>query len=384
MSGWLEKRSIEMSKNPWAREQLEQFVGQDESYELEFKSSRDLREAAAGKAETFFDDLSAHVSAFLNSDGGLLLIGIEETARRGSKAGLASCLSEGVPRSLWNGDRVSNKLCDRVHPAVASYVRVHTVKVGVQAGEDLLAFVVEVKPGITAYQAGDKRYYSRRGFSSNAMEDKDVRLRMLADDRPRGELRVRAQASPSGTSLDHLATQLGDYEEIRQMALKVGPPALDGDQSSNLIKMNANLEARFARPQAVTSIDAYLYLSLANTGSVTIRRGAVSWSFEQAGSSAIRSKEAGSSKITQFTFDTDDRIPLYPEREEVLMNWACSIPRKQPLESDESALDVVVYLDGGPPVRQRIIVAQEIEGAVAEVEDALLEIGRKHELGEGW
>ena len=66
-------------KNPWTIERLNDYVGQEETYQLEFKSSRGLLQTTAGEIEKTFNDLSTHISAFLNSEGGVLVIGIEES-----------------------------------------------------------------------------------------------------------------------------------------------------------------------------------------------------------------------------------------------------------------------------------------------------------------
>lgn len=369
-----------MGKNPWTRAQLEQFIGNEESYELEFKSSRPLRE---DKAEKFFDDLSTHVSAFLNSDGGLLVVGVEEEKRDKDQAGKASGLSEGVPHPAWRGDRFQSKLCDRIHPAVASYVLVHTVKVADEGGIDLRAFVIEVKPGITAYQAPDKKYYSRRSFSSEAMEDKDIRLRMLADDRPRAALKFRVDAWPSSPSWQELEIQLQEFDSSRAVARKLKAEKPDsGSWTSDEVEVMAAVV--FSRPTPVHELSVRVRLCLINTGSVTIRRGAVSWMLDKADSSQIASTEDWTTGIRQFNLDVDGEIPLYPEMESKLLSLSFSIPRGASLADDSSALDVVVYLDSGATVRERIQVGQEMSGPVTLVNERLAEFGRSNKLGADW
>src|SRR5690348_15200854 len=114
------------------------------------------------------DQVIPAVSAFLNTDGGQLILGIEE------KDGV---LSDGVARSRMTAARLQSSICSRIQPAVAGYINVFPVQVGKSAsGEELFAFVIDVKAGITAYQSDDKRYYVRRSGQSEAMEDKDIRL----------------------------------------------------------------------------------------------------------------------------------------------------------------------------------------------------------------
>ena len=74
---------------------------------------------------------------------------------------------------------------------MAGYISAYSVLVGESATFDkLFAFVVDVRPGHTAYQADDKKYYVRRSGRSEPMEDKDIRLRMLAADKPRIVVRL--------------------------------------------------------------------------------------------------------------------------------------------------------------------------------------------------
>jgi Putative DNA-binding domain len=179
--------------NPYTVEFLNQLIGQQETHWLEFKSSRDLLNENAQKRGKFISDrIVRAVSAFLNTDGGQLIIGIEE------KDGVAVALSAGVPRSRITWEQLQSAICDRIQPAVAGYVSVFSVLVGKGSDEEkVFAFVVDVKPGITAYQADDKRYYVRRSGQNEAMEDKDVRLRMLAGDKPRLVIRLQPRIVPN-------------------------------------------------------------------------------------------------------------------------------------------------------------------------------------------
>ena len=167
--------------NPYDIEFVRALIRQQETQRLEFKSSRDLLTDNSNKRAKFISEqIVPTVSAFLNTDGGQLIIGVEE------KDGIAVAFSDGVPRARFSSEQLQSSICDRIQPAVAGYVSVFPVKIGASSGGlELFAFVVEVKPGTTAYQADDKKYYVRRSGQSEAMEDKDIRLRMLAGDKPR-------------------------------------------------------------------------------------------------------------------------------------------------------------------------------------------------------
>lgn len=162
--------------DPWNKERLESYLNTEEGPSVDFKSSRPLTEAKT--RAKYLDNVSCHVSALLNGEGGFLLVGLEEGERK-DLPDIATRFSPGVPRSEFTAAQFESAICDRIHPSVAGLVKVYPVQVAEDAGQPLLAFVVEVRSGITAYQAADKRYYVRRGYSSEPMEDKDIRLRML-------------------------------------------------------------------------------------------------------------------------------------------------------------------------------------------------------------
>jgi hypothetical protein len=172
----------QMGTNAWTQERLESYLGMEEGLSVDFKSSRPLVDRNGWPK--YFEKLSCHVSAFLNGEGGLLLVGIEEGQRK-ERPDIATALSSGVPRRTLTAAQFESALCDRIHPSVAGLVIVFPIQVGEQDGQPLLAYVVDVRSGITAYQAADKRYYVRRGYSSEPMEDKDIRLRMLTSHVPR-------------------------------------------------------------------------------------------------------------------------------------------------------------------------------------------------------
>ena len=179
--------------NPYKTEFLSGLIGQQETQRLEFKSSRDLLNENSQKRGRFISEqIVPTVSAFLNTDGGQLLIGIEE------KDGVAVSISAGVPRARVSWEQLQSAICDRIQPAVAGYVSVFSVETGETSdGRPVFAFVVDVKPGTTAYQADDKKYYVRRSGQSEAMEDKDIRLRMLAGDKPRLAISLHPQIVPN-------------------------------------------------------------------------------------------------------------------------------------------------------------------------------------------
>ena len=206
--------------NPYNIDFLQSLFGQQETELLEFKSSRELSNESADKRAKFISSqIVPAVSAFLNTDGGRLVIGMEE-----GKNGIAAHLSEGVPRSRISAHQLQSSICSRIQPAVAGHVSVCPVRVAGHGDENLNAFVVDVRQGITAYQADDKKYYVRRAGQNEAMEDKDIRLRMTAGDKPRISISLRHRLQMSG--LPNLISGVAWILLIENVGMKTIPDAL--------------------------------------------------------------------------------------------------------------------------------------------------------------
>ena len=111
--------------NPYNLEFLTGLIDQPETQRLEFKSSRDLSSEESQKRGRFLkDQVVPTISAFLNTDGGLLILGMED-----DKDGVAIGLSDGVPCSRMKREQLQSSICDRIQPAVAGYISVYDVPV---------------------------------------------------------------------------------------------------------------------------------------------------------------------------------------------------------------------------------------------------------------
>ena len=94
----------------WTKENLISLLGQAESIRLEFKKSQLFSESR----EKIADNLCKEVSAFANTEGGTIVIGIEE-AREG-KSRIAKGLDAGVNSLEWWPEKLQQLIEGNVRP----------------------------------------------------------------------------------------------------------------------------------------------------------------------------------------------------------------------------------------------------------------------------
>ncbi len=187
-------------KASWTKQDLESLYGQPESGRLEYKQSATLQDAKGG-ADKVKAELTKQVSAFANSEGGLLIIGMRE-AREG-KTRVAEGLDEGVDPQAIGREWLQNLVEGGVSPYLPG-IRFFAVPLTETPGGHV-AFVIDVPKGSTAYQASDKLYYGRSEYESKALPDHEIRLRMS-----RGRT-AQAQLVVQELQLTNRSAQLLDF-----------------------------------------------------------------------------------------------------------------------------------------------------------------------------
>jgi hypothetical protein len=117
--------------------------------------------------DTIRKELSRDVSAFANSDGGILIYGVQEdkTTRH------PTYIDNGVPTDKINKEWLENSLGGNVSPRIEG-LRI----IPIPLTDTHSLFVLEIPKSPRApHQAGDNRYYKRFNFSNHPMEDYEVR-----------------------------------------------------------------------------------------------------------------------------------------------------------------------------------------------------------------
>ena len=130
-----------------------------ESIHLDYKGSKALSPKER-------DEIAKDVSAFANSDGGILIYGVEED----KSTHLPVRIDNGVDDSICSREWLENTVTSRITPKVDD-VRV----LPLSAGPGRSLYVVSVPKSFRGpHQASDRRFYKRHNFKSEPMEEYEI------------------------------------------------------------------------------------------------------------------------------------------------------------------------------------------------------------------
>jgi hypothetical protein len=130
-----------------------------ENIHLEYKQSRAVNLKAR-------DDIAIHVSAFANSDGGVLIYGVEED----KNSHLPLRIDDGVDDSVCSREWIEHAVTSGINPKVND---VRILPVPVSPGRSL--YVISVAKSFRGpHQAPDRRFYKRHNFKSEPMEEYEI------------------------------------------------------------------------------------------------------------------------------------------------------------------------------------------------------------------
>jgi len=135
--------------------------GIEENAELEYKAADALL-----LNDKRITEATKDVSAFANSNGGILIYGIRENQTAKHLPGSI----DPVDRKVTSKERLEQILNARIRP------RIHDIKIHVVTiADDQVVYILEIPKGETAHQADDRRYYRRHNFTIEAMYDHEIR-----------------------------------------------------------------------------------------------------------------------------------------------------------------------------------------------------------------
>lgn len=133
----------------------------EENLNLDYKAAGSLDKQNNKTAE-----ISKDVSAFANSDGGILIYGIKEDK-------VNKHLPEKIDpinRKEFTKEWLEQIIQDKIRPRISDF-KIHPIEID----NKQVVYVVEVEKSNTAHQAFDKKYYKRFNFQSTAMYDYEIR-----------------------------------------------------------------------------------------------------------------------------------------------------------------------------------------------------------------
>jgi hypothetical protein len=151
-----------MQQIEWTQKRLEELIanGAEESVYLDFK-------AAPALSPDKKKDICKDVSAFANSDGGVLIYGIEE---RENKAFSFSFVDGNAVTKEWLDQVIKDGIQRRIDG-----IRIHPVRIDSDMGKTVYVVEVLVSPLAPHITTKDNKFYKRFNFHSVAMEEYEVR-----------------------------------------------------------------------------------------------------------------------------------------------------------------------------------------------------------------
>jgi len=133
----------------------------EENLNLEYKSS-----ASLGKSSDKTTEISKDVSAFANSDGGVIIYGISENKKNED----SPLRLDPVIKKDFSKEWLEQIINDKIRPRLDD-VKIYPISID----DSTVVYIVEVAKSDTAHQAEDRKYYKRFNFQVVAMYDYEIR-----------------------------------------------------------------------------------------------------------------------------------------------------------------------------------------------------------------
>ncbi len=137
----------------------------EENLNLEYKGAESL-----GKSDGKKKEISKDVSAFANSDGGIILYGMKEFDDL-PKRHLPEKIDV-INRIEYSKEWLEQIVNSNIYPRISN-ILIKPIRIGQDS--DKVVYAIEIPKSSTAHQSNDKRYYKRFNFESVAMYDYEIK-----------------------------------------------------------------------------------------------------------------------------------------------------------------------------------------------------------------
>jgi hypothetical protein len=137
----------------------------EENLHLDYKGAGSLSSTDSKKKE-----IAKDISAFANSDGGMVIYGIREfddAARRHLPEKL-----DPIDRNAISKEWLEQVINSNIQPKIEN-LTIHPITLS--SAINHVAYVIKIPKSNTAHKASDKKYYKRYNFESVAMEDYEIK-----------------------------------------------------------------------------------------------------------------------------------------------------------------------------------------------------------------
>jgi hypothetical protein len=135
----------------------------EENLNLDYKASGSLKRNDKSTSE-----LSKDVSAFANSDGGIIIYGIKEDQINRHLPQEIDPIDRDLISKEWLEQIIQGKIRPRIDG-----IQIYPIEISSEPRK--VVYVIEIPKSTTAHQADDKKYYKRFNFNSEPMYDYEIK-----------------------------------------------------------------------------------------------------------------------------------------------------------------------------------------------------------------